>query len=191
MISVRAGIGRILIGKQLLPRTGKRCQALALSGQCALISDSNVAALFAERVKKSLSLAGFCPTLITIPAGEKSKTLEQVGAICDRMIAAAEAFLVAVEEAPTQPATKALQYSAPDESASGAAAMRATAASMAAEDRIGDLDSAFDGAIDAEIGAGHADPDVVQTPVRVDKTPGRNEPCFCGSGKKYKLCHGR
>ena len=28
-------------------------------------------------------------------------------------------------------------------------------------------------------------------PVRVDKTPGRNEPCFCGSGKKYKLCHGR
>ena len=28
-------------------------------------------------------------------------------------------------------------------------------------------------------------------PVRVEKTPGRNEPCFCGSGKKYKLCHGR
>ena len=20
---------------------------------------------------------------------------------------------------------------------------------------------------------------------------GRNEPCFCGSGKKFKLCHGR
>ena len=20
--------------------------------------------------------------------------------------------------------------------------------------------------------------------------PGRNEPCFCGSGKKYKKCHG-
>jgi preprotein translocase subunit SecA len=28
-------------------------------------------------------------------------------------------------------------------------------------------------------------------PVSVDKTPGRNEPCPCGSGKKYKLCHGR
>jgi preprotein translocase subunit SecA len=28
-------------------------------------------------------------------------------------------------------------------------------------------------------------------PVKVDKTPGRNEPCFCGSGKKFKLCHGR
>ena len=32
---------------------------------------------------------------------------------------------------------------------------------------------------------------VVNTPVRVDKTPGRNEPCYCGSGKKFKLCHGR
>jgi preprotein translocase subunit SecA len=20
---------------------------------------------------------------------------------------------------------------------------------------------------------------------------GRNQPCYCGSGKKYKLCHGR
>lgn len=28
-------------------------------------------------------------------------------------------------------------------------------------------------------------------PVKVDKVPGRNEPCYCGSGKKYKLCHGK
>jgi 3-dehydroquinate synthase len=88
MIYVRAGVGRILIGKQLLPRSGKKCQALALSGQCALISDSNVAPRFAERVRRSLSLAGFYPTLITIRAGEKSKTLEQARAICDQMIAA-------------------------------------------------------------------------------------------------------
>ncbi|MCB2204241.1 preprotein translocase subunit SecA [bacterium] len=27
-------------------------------------------------------------------------------------------------------------------------------------------------------------------PIRVEKTPGRNEPCPCGSGKKYKHCHG-
>ena len=30
-----------------------------------------------------------------------------------------------------------------------------------------------------------------QTPIRVEKTPGRNDPCPCGSGKKYKNCHGR
>lgn len=29
-----------------------------------------------------------------------------------------------------------------------------------------------------------------QAPVRVEKKVGRNEPCPCGSGKKYKNCHG-
>ncbi|MBA7531106.1 Protein translocase subunit SecA [subsurface metagenome] len=28
-------------------------------------------------------------------------------------------------------------------------------------------------------------------PVRVDKKVGRNDPCPCGSGKKYKNCHGK
>jgi preprotein translocase subunit SecA len=28
-------------------------------------------------------------------------------------------------------------------------------------------------------------------PVRVEKKVGRNEPCPCGSGKKYKNCHGK
>ena len=29
---------------------------------------------------------------------------------------------------------------------------------------------------------------VVDTTIRVEKKPGRNEPCYCGSGKKYKKC---
>jgi preprotein translocase subunit SecA len=28
-------------------------------------------------------------------------------------------------------------------------------------------------------------------PIHVTKTPGRNDPCPCGSGKKYKQCHGK
>ena len=28
-------------------------------------------------------------------------------------------------------------------------------------------------------------------PIRKDKLPGRNDPCPCGSGKKFKNCHGR
>src|SRR5437016_819768 len=55
---------------------------------CAIVTDKNVARLFARRVQETLKSAGFRPTLITIPAGEKSKTLEQAGAICDHMIAA-------------------------------------------------------------------------------------------------------
>ena len=88
MISVRADAGRILIGKQLLPQTGKRCQALRLFGQCAIVSDTNVARQYADILKQSLISTGFRPTVITIPAGEKSKTLKQAGAVCDEMIAA-------------------------------------------------------------------------------------------------------
>ena len=29
---------------------------------------------------------------------------------------------------------------------------------------------------------------IVDTTIRVEKKPGRNEPCHCGSGKKYKKC---
>ena len=29
-----------------------------------------------------------------------------------------------------------------------------------------------------------------QQPIRKEVTIGRNDPCFCGSGKKYKNCHG-
>ena len=28
-------------------------------------------------------------------------------------------------------------------------------------------------------------------PIRVEEKVGRNEPCPCGSGKKYKNCHGK
>ncbi len=28
-------------------------------------------------------------------------------------------------------------------------------------------------------------------PIKADKTVGRNDPCPCGSGKKYKKCCGR
>jgi len=31
----------------------------------------------------------------------------------------------------------------------------------------------------------------ITQPVKVDKKVGRNDPCPCGSGKKYKVCHGR
>jgi 3-dehydroquinate synthase len=88
MIPVRADAGRILIGRQLLAQTGKRCRALAFFGQCAIVTDTNVRPLFADQSKRSLMSAGFRPILIALPAGEKSKTLKQVGTICDQMIAA-------------------------------------------------------------------------------------------------------
>ena len=87
----------MLIGEGLLKQLGTRVRRHLPRKTCAIISEDNVAPLFADQIKKSLMLAGFRPTLITIPAGEKSKTLMQAGTICDQMIAAGldrQSFLV-------------------------------------------------------------------------------------------------
>ena len=78
----------MLIGEGLVTQVADLVREHVSRKTCAIISDDNVAPLFANRVKNSLMSAGFRPILITVPAGEKSKTLQQVGAICDRMIAA-------------------------------------------------------------------------------------------------------
>jgi preprotein translocase subunit SecA len=41
------------------------------------------------------------------------------------------------------------------------------------------------------VASGSAEDSGPATPVKVEKRPGRNDPCPCGSGKKYKNCHGR
>ena len=33
--------------------------------------------------------------------------------------------------------------------------------------------------------------DIYHKPLVKDKFPGRNDPCHCGSGRKYKNCHGK
>jgi 3-dehydroquinate synthase len=79
---------RALIGSGLISQLGKQARRLLAGRTCAIISDDKVAKLFAKAVKESLASASIRPMLITIPAGEKSKTLERAGAICDQMIAA-------------------------------------------------------------------------------------------------------
>ena len=76
------------ISSGLLEQLGTCTRKHLTRQRCAIISDANVAPLFGEHAKQSLMAAGFQPTLIMIPAGETSKTLEQAGGICDQMIAA-------------------------------------------------------------------------------------------------------
>jgi preprotein translocase subunit SecA len=81
-----------------------------------------------------------------------------------------------------------VQYSAPEDPVQGSSALRAAAAGAPPE-----FDAAGAG-IAPDTGAalhGAEVEEVVNVPVRVERVPGRNEPCYCGSGKKYKLCHGR
>ena len=93
MIVVRASCAgssryHAIIGSRLLETTGSRIPKTLRGPQVAIISDRNVGPLFASQVKRSLISGGFKPILITVPAGEKSKTLKQAGAICEQMIAA-------------------------------------------------------------------------------------------------------
>jgi 3-dehydroquinate synthase len=88
-----------LVGSGLLDQIGKYARDYLLHKTCTIISDTNVGPLYADRIQRSLTSAGFRPTLIKIPAGEKSKTLEQAGAICDQMIAAGldrQSFVIGV-----------------------------------------------------------------------------------------------
>jgi 3-dehydroquinate synthase len=78
----------VLVGSGLIEQLGERVSTRLHSKTCAIISDSNVGPLFAGRVERSLTSAGFKPIVITIRAGEKSKTLKQAGAICEQMITA-------------------------------------------------------------------------------------------------------
>jgi 3-dehydroquinate synthase len=89
-VQIRCGVNRypVLIGAGLLDEFGTYARKYLASEACVVISDDNVAPLFADRVRQSLASVRFRPVLITVPAGETSKTLKQAGAICDRMIAA-------------------------------------------------------------------------------------------------------
>ena len=76
-----------LIDAGLLDHTGVYTRKYLARERCVIITDTNVASLFADRAKRSFETAGVRSILIVIPPGEKSKNLKQAGAICDRMIA--------------------------------------------------------------------------------------------------------
>ena len=86
---VKVPLGRrsysILIGPGLLSRLGSTCAKLKLARRCAVISDRNVAPRFARTIIANLNAAGFQPVLITVPAGEKAKSLQSVQACYDQL----------------------------------------------------------------------------------------------------------
>ena len=101
MISVKVRAGRhrydVLIGSGLLERLGEYVRKYLPRKTCAIISDESVAAIFGSQAIENLTRADYRPTLITIPAGEKSKNLNKAGGVCNRMIAAGldrESFVI-------------------------------------------------------------------------------------------------
>jgi preprotein translocase subunit SecA len=90
--------------------------------------------------------------------------------------------VVQPENAEADPVPAKLEYTAPDESLAGGGLAAAAAA--------GPIEDAGGGAAAPAAPVPEAPPANVPTvKSEWDKTP-RNAPCPCGSGKKFKLCHG-
>ena len=78
----------ILVEDDLLDSIGLLITATGLSGKCAIITDSNVGPLYAERVLTGLKKAGLNASCHTFPAGEGSKSMTQASELCSSMITA-------------------------------------------------------------------------------------------------------
>ena len=106
---------------------------------------------------------------------------QMIDAISDDFVRYVMHLEVVVEDAP--PEVVNVQLSGPDDpSSSGSAGVKQAAAREAAAG--------------GEVGEGGAvavdDTPVVAQVVRGEHEKiGRNQPCYCGSGKKFKLCHGK
>lgn len=77
----------IQVGNRLIASLGERCRRLKIGTRCAVITDSHVGPKYGEAAVKSLKIAGFTPTLITVEAGEGSKSLSSVQKCYDLLAA--------------------------------------------------------------------------------------------------------
>ncbi|MDI9591328.1 MAG: 3-dehydroquinate synthase [Acidobacteriota bacterium] len=65
----------VLVGHGLIDRVGEICRATAGGGVAAIVSDSNVAPLYAGQVEASLGRAGYRSASVIFEAGERGKRL--------------------------------------------------------------------------------------------------------------------
>jgi 3-dehydroquinate synthase len=90
---------QVLVGAGLVDAVGGQIVAAGLGGKCAVVSDSTVGPLYAERVAASLRAAGCEVSRHEFPAGEASKSMSQAEMLCRGMIQAGhdrKSFLVAL-----------------------------------------------------------------------------------------------
>lgn len=74
----------IHIGTGILDTAGGGCKTAGLKGKCLVVTDANVAPLYAERVVQSLTAAGFNPLMVVLPAGETTKSQEHLFSLFDQ-----------------------------------------------------------------------------------------------------------
>lgn len=88
-LQIRLSGGRgyaIRIGRGLLDELGPLLREVWDGSRVAVVTDSNVAPLYAERAEASLRQAGFMVKRAVFPAGEKSKNLQGLACIYDQLL---------------------------------------------------------------------------------------------------------
>ena len=74
------------VGPGLVAQLGELARSAGLiPGRAAIVTDSNVAPLYAAAVDGALKAAGFVPVVVEVPAGEASKSLEALARLYDRL----------------------------------------------------------------------------------------------------------
>ena len=86
IVELQSGSYEVIVSKGILEQCGSLISDLKIGNSCAIITDSNVAPLYAETVEQSLKKEGIKSELISVPAGESSKSLSNVENICRKMI---------------------------------------------------------------------------------------------------------
>ena len=85
-VELGTGAHDVNVGPGLLAQLGQLARGAGLApGRAALVTDSNVAPLYAAAVGDALRTAGFRPLLIEVPAGESSKALAALAGLYDRL----------------------------------------------------------------------------------------------------------
>lgn len=87
---VKVGLGKrsydIVIAPGSLHRVGTYLQSLGLSGKVGVVTNPALARLYGASLKQALVKAGFTCHVISIPEGERTKTLRWASSIIDELV---------------------------------------------------------------------------------------------------------
>ena len=89
----------VLIGHELLAELDVYAAGLLGGKKCVIVTDSNVGALYAHAAQVSLAKSGIAAFVVTVPAGEASKSMAVVEDVCREMLKCGldrKSFLVAL-----------------------------------------------------------------------------------------------
>jgi shikimate kinase/3-dehydroquinate synthase len=87
-VALGARAYKIRIGEGLIAAAGEHVARMAPGAKCAVVTDSNVAALHLAALSESLERAGLRVTTLVVPPGEASKSYARFAEVCDGLIEA-------------------------------------------------------------------------------------------------------